>query len=208
MIPISVFGIVGTGVIGAGWATRALGSVGLTLLLGIRRRELKTDSAPLWPGPGLRFRSLACIRGASPDRITFVDTVEEVCAAADFIQESAPENEEIKRSLHTQMDAAAPPECDHRFQFFGTPANPHHLRLPTPRPDRDRPSLQPGLSAAAVRDRRRRPDIDLRRSSGRRRSTTSSTCTPSSCATRCLAICRTGSRRPCGERSCTWSTRA
>jgi carnitine 3-dehydrogenase len=48
--------------------------------------------------------------GADPARLRFVDTAEEAVATADFVQESAPENEDLKRRLMAQLDAAAPPD--------------------------------------------------------------------------------------------------
>ena len=106
---ISTFGVVGTGVIGAGWATRALGR-GLDVmawdLAPDGEERLWAAVTRAWPS----VQKLGLYPGASPDRLTFVETVEEVCAVADFIQESAPENEDVKRSLHTKLDAATPPD--------------------------------------------------------------------------------------------------
>jgi len=45
------------------------------------------------------------------DRLRFVATVGEAVAAADFVQESAPENIDLKRKLHREIDAAARPEA-------------------------------------------------------------------------------------------------
>ena len=105
--PLATFGIVGTGVIGAGWATRALAR-GLSVVAwdpadGAEER-LRASVARAWPS----VQKLGLYDGADQRRLSFVDTLEELCAVADFIQESAPEDEAIKRSLHTQIDAAAP----------------------------------------------------------------------------------------------------
>jgi carnitine 3-dehydrogenase len=101
--------IVGTGVIGAGWATRCLA------------RGL--DVAATDPGPGAEARLCASLDNArpaaeklygSPDTpsgtLTFVDNVEDAVANADFIQENAPEREDLKRELHARIDAAARPD--------------------------------------------------------------------------------------------------
>ena len=103
---IRTLGIVGTGVIGAGWAARALAH-GLDVVA--------WDPGPDWQ-TGLRARvdnawpalcKLGLYPGAGLERLRCVDTQEEVCTRADFIQESAPERPELKRRLHAQLDAAA-----------------------------------------------------------------------------------------------------
>ena len=102
---VGIVGIVGTGVIGAGWAARFLAH-GL--------KVVATD-----PGPNAEILLRAKIDnawvalekqglmpGASKDNLRFVATVEEACQDADFIQESAPEREDLKIKLHTQMDTS------------------------------------------------------------------------------------------------------
>jgi carnitine 3-dehydrogenase len=49
--------------------------------------------------------------GASPVRLRFVRTIQACVADADFIQESAPERDELKRSLHGQISRAARPDA-------------------------------------------------------------------------------------------------
>ena len=104
---IDTFGVVGTGVIGAGWAVRALGR-GLDVVawdpaLDAGER-LKAAVGRAWPS----MQKLGLYPGADPGRLKFADSVEEVATASDFIQESAPENEDIKRDLLQRIDAAAP----------------------------------------------------------------------------------------------------
>jgi len=103
------FGVVGTGVIGSGWAVRAL-SRGIDVVAwdpapGAQDR-LHQAIGRAW----LSVRRLGLYPGAEPDRIRFAATPEEVCRAADFIQESAPEDEDLKRTLLARLDAAATPE--------------------------------------------------------------------------------------------------
>lgn len=106
MSEIRKIAVVGTGVIGAGWATRCL-TRGIDVVA--------TD-----PGPDAEAKLRASLAnakpaaeklygtpGVKPGTLTFVATVEEAVADADFIQESAPEREDLKRKLHAQMDAAA-----------------------------------------------------------------------------------------------------
>ena len=107
--PLRVFGVVGTGVIGAGWTVRAL-SRGLEAAVWDPapdyRPRLRRAVDRAWPS----VQRLGLYPGARPDRITFMDSPEEVCAAAGFIQESAPEDEALKTGLLARLDAAAPPE--------------------------------------------------------------------------------------------------
>ncbi len=106
---VRTLGVIGTGVIGAGWAARALAH-GLDVVA--------------WdPAPGWRKRLVAAVENAWPalesvglypdasiERLHCADSLDAACRAADFIQESAPERLELKQTLHEQIDAQAPPE--------------------------------------------------------------------------------------------------
>jgi carnitine 3-dehydrogenase len=107
---IKKIGIVGAGVIGSGWAARAL-AAGLDVVA--------------WdPGPGAEAAMRASVEnawpaltrvglaaGASLDRLIVVTALADAVGEADFIQESAPENDDLKRRLMAQIDAAARPEA-------------------------------------------------------------------------------------------------
>ncbi|MGB0383430.1 MAG: L-carnitine dehydrogenase [Ardenticatenaceae bacterium] len=109
MDEIKTVGIVGSGLIGSGWAARFLAH-GLDVIA--------TDPAPgaeeglrvavdnAWPA----LQKLGLMPGADRGRLRFTNELEELCKAADFIQECAPEREELKRNLHRQMDGFAAPE--------------------------------------------------------------------------------------------------
>jgi carnitine 3-dehydrogenase len=101
---------VGTGTIGASWATQLLVS-GLYVIA--------TD-----PGTGAEGALRAAVQrarpaaaairlapGASPDRLTFTTDPREAVADADLVQENAPERAGLKIALFEQIDQAAPPSA-------------------------------------------------------------------------------------------------
>ena len=107
MQTIKNFGVIGTGIIGAGWAARALAR-GLNVLAfdpgADAQDRLRDNLAQVWPV----LERTGLFPGASVDRLRFCDSLEEVALGAQFIQESAPERIELKTTLHAQIDAAAP----------------------------------------------------------------------------------------------------
>ena len=106
MSTIQTVGVIGCGVIGAGWATRYLAQ-GLDVIAWDPAPDaednLRAAVARAWPA----VCRLGVADDADPSRLRFSAQLEPVCEHADFIQESAPERLELKRQLHTQMDAAA-----------------------------------------------------------------------------------------------------
>jgi carnitine 3-dehydrogenase len=99
---IRTLGLVGGGVIGSGWAARALAH-GLDVVA--------SDPAP---GGAAALRAalerLGLAPGADRTRLRFVGSIAEVVAAADFIQENALEREELKRRLLAETDAGCGPD--------------------------------------------------------------------------------------------------
>jgi carnitine 3-dehydrogenase len=102
--------IIGTGVIGAGWAARCLAH-GL-------------DVVAFDPFPGAEMKLRAAVdnawtpltqRGLEPGdslaRLSFAASLAECVGEADFIQENAPEREALKQNLLAEIDAAAPPRA-------------------------------------------------------------------------------------------------
>lgn len=106
---VQTVAVIGTGVIGAGWATRCL-AWGLDVVAsdpapGAEAR-LRAAVARAWPA----ISQLGLAAGASPDRLRFAASIAEAVAEADFVQESAPERIELKQAIHRQIDAAARPD--------------------------------------------------------------------------------------------------
>ena len=109
MREVRCFGVVGTGVIGAGWAARAL-SRGLDVVAWdpatSAEDKLRAQIDNAWPA----LTKLGLSRGANRQRLAFTSDLESLCGQADFIQENAPENEDLKRDLHARLTASAPAE--------------------------------------------------------------------------------------------------
>jgi carnitine 3-dehydrogenase len=100
--------VVGTGVIGGGWAAHFL--------------RMGYDVAAWDPGPDAAQRLSALLErswpslarlglrpGASRERLRFTDSLEDALAEADFVQESSPEVLSAKVALLAAIDKAAPP---------------------------------------------------------------------------------------------------
>lgn len=106
---IKSIALLGSGLIGGGWAARALAN-GLDVVAwdpgAGAEKVLRQRILNAWPS--LQRQGLA--ENASPERLRFVSTVEECVAEADLIQENAPENLQLKIDLHARASAAARPD--------------------------------------------------------------------------------------------------
>ena len=105
--PIRRVAIIGTGVIGASWATLFLAK-GLDVIA--------TDIAPnaetalrgfvktAWPA----VERLGLAPGAAQSRLTFTADMPTAVRAADFVQENGPERLDFKKKLYRQLDELLP----------------------------------------------------------------------------------------------------
>ena len=99
-------GIVGSGVIGGGWALHFLAQ-GLDVIAfdphpdARARMQRMLDTA--WPS----LEKLGLHPTASPDRLGFADCLEDAVADVDVVQESTPEVLDAKIEIFRRMDAAA-----------------------------------------------------------------------------------------------------
>lgn len=106
MSAIAILGIAGTGLIGSGWAARALVR-GLDVIAydpaAAAEARLKSAIEVAWPS------TLALLgeRRPAPGRLTFTTDLASMAGSADFIQEAAPEREDLKIALIRDIDAAA-----------------------------------------------------------------------------------------------------
>jgi carnitine 3-dehydrogenase len=106
---IEKIAIVGAGVIGGGWAARAL-AAGLDVTAwdpapGAEER-LRASVENAWPA----LTRVGLAPGAALSRLSYVTDLADAVGDADFIQESAPENGDLKRALMARIDAAARPD--------------------------------------------------------------------------------------------------
>ena len=96
---------VGAGTIGSGWAAYFL-SRGMDVTASDpapdAETRLRTNIDDAW----LKLERLGLSPGASRERLRFTEDVEHAVADADFIQESAPDDEPLKIELIGQIDAA------------------------------------------------------------------------------------------------------
>jgi carnitine 3-dehydrogenase len=138
-------GVVGTGVIGAGWAVRALARghdvVAWDPAPGAVDR-LHRSIERSWPSA----TRLGLFPEADPSRVTWADDPTDLAGRVDWIQESAPEEQTLKQSLLRELAAAADPttviassssgllpsrlqqDCPHPERILiGHPFNPVHL---------------------------------------------------------------------------------
>jgi 3-hydroxyacyl-CoA dehydrogenase len=112
--------VVGTGTIGASWAA---------LFLGHGLDVIASD-----PAPGAETRLRATVSRLLPDArpaepsgegaLTFAARAEEAAAAADLVQENAPERADLKADLIARLEAAMPP---HAFIASSTTALTHSV---------------------------------------------------------------------------------
>ena len=102
---INTVAVIGTGVIGSGWAARMLAH-GYDVVAWDPgpdwqdRLRAALDNA--WPA----LTKVGLCPGASLQRLRYAESMEAACTVADFIQESAPERMETKRNLIAAVDAS------------------------------------------------------------------------------------------------------
>lgn len=105
---VETLAVIGAGVIGAGWAARALAH-GLDVvawdIAPDWQRKLRSAVDNAWPA----LTRLGLHPGASTTRLQCADSLEAACEDAQFVQESAPERIDVKRDLLAQIDSATEP---------------------------------------------------------------------------------------------------
>jgi carnitine 3-dehydrogenase len=101
---------VGTGTIGSGWAALFLAR-GLDVTAWDPAPDAAASLAAsinrAWP----KLARLGLAEGASPERLVFAPSLAEAVADAEFVQESAPDDEPLKIRLLAEIDASCPAEA-------------------------------------------------------------------------------------------------
>jgi len=99
--------IIGTGVIGASWATAFLAR-GMDVVAADPARgaeqALRGTVAAQWTA----MQQIGLSPGASLERLRFAASPEDAVAEVDFVQENGPERLDVKRDLFRRLDEAAP----------------------------------------------------------------------------------------------------
>lgn len=99
--------VVGTGVIGASWASYFLAQgleVSCTDPSPGAEERLRAAVQTHWPS----MEKLGLAAGASIDKLRFHVELEDALQGVDFVQENGPEREDLKIELFRRMDAALP----------------------------------------------------------------------------------------------------
>jgi carnitine 3-dehydrogenase / betainyl-CoA thioesterase len=106
---ISTVGIAGTGLIGAGWAARLLIRGFNVIAYDVSRSaeaKLKSAIDVAWPS----MRKLLARPRRKRGKLTFTTNLAKMAEQADFIHEAAPEREELKIGLFSDIDRLARPD--------------------------------------------------------------------------------------------------
>lgn len=101
-------GLLGGGVIGAGWAARFLLN-GCDVRLYDPASDVRDRAAEVLQGARAAYKQLTLAPLPPEGELRIVDSVDDAVAGADLVQESAPERVELKRGLLAEADRAAPP---------------------------------------------------------------------------------------------------
>lgn len=140
--PVHRVAIVGTGTIGASWATHYLVrgyDVTATDPAPTAEAALRSYVEAAWDSAA----SIGLAPGASPDRLSFTTDLRQAVADADFVQENAPERPELKVPLFADIDDATPPGAIIASSSSGITMSVIQAECRMSGADRHRPSLQP-----------------------------------------------------------------
>src|ERR1700757_981925 len=143
--PIKRIAIVGTGVIGAGWAAEYLAR-GFDVVATDPGPNAEANLRKYIDEAWKDLTSIGLAKGASRDRLTFTKDSKEALSKADLVQENGPERPDFKIKLFAAMDEATPVDsliassssgitpsvmqtkCQHPERVLvGHPFNPPHI---------------------------------------------------------------------------------
>ncbi len=181
---------IGAGVIGSAWAAR-LAWNGIDVTVADPHPEAEPRMAEVLANAERAQAKLTMAPVAKRGTINLVREVAAAVADADFIQESAPEREDLKIKLLAEMDKHCRPDVLIGSSTSGLLPSKLQVGDEPPRALPGRASVQPGLPDAAGGGGRRRED-QRRTSSGPRSFTPPSACIPCMCARRSMPSSPTG----------------
>ena len=98
--------IIGTGVIGTGWCARLIANGHKVKAWDPAKNfgdRLQSEMKRLWP----ILKKSGMTEGASILNLSICTTLAEACVEADLIQESVPEDIEIKKTIHHEIDSVS-----------------------------------------------------------------------------------------------------
>ena len=150
--------IVGTGTIGASWATHYLAhgfDVTATDPAPGAEAALRSYVEGAWDG----VTKLGLAPGASPDRLKFTSDLPAALADADFVQENGPERPALKVKLFADIDDATPPDGDHRLELIGHHDERNPGSVPASGANRHRPPVQSAACHSSRGSCRRDEDV-------------------------------------------------
>ena len=150
---------IGGGVIGAGWVARLLLN-GIDVSIYDPDPEASRKVGEVMKGARRAYKKM--LPGGLPKegKLSFAKTIAEAVKDADFIQESVPERLDLKHKVLAEIDLHAPANAIVGSSTSGIlPSDMQVAMKKHPGAAGGRPSVQPGLSAAAGRDRRRQADV-------------------------------------------------
>jgi carnitine 3-dehydrogenase len=107
MRQVRVLGLLGTGVIGGGWAARAL-HLGIDVVAMDTRPEMEAWIRGAVENARGALSRLTLAPLPSEGRLSFTTDLEAMAGAADFIQENIPEQLELKQRVLAQVSRVAP----------------------------------------------------------------------------------------------------
>jgi len=109
MNKIKTVGLLGGGVIGAGWAARCLLN-GLDVVLYDLDPEVETKTGEVLANARRAYGQVSPSGLPTEGKLRYAGSVDEAVEAADFVQESLPEREDLKKSVLAQACKAMRPQ--------------------------------------------------------------------------------------------------
>ena len=122
---------IGAGPIGAGWAASFLAR-GYTVTAYIHDMSEEDSLRSLIQNAWTSLKALGLAENASLDNLSCTSDLKEAMANADFVQECAPENLELKQALYEQLGNLLPPNVVIASSTSGLPMTDIQARCASP----------------------------------------------------------------------------